>query len=184
MHTPGLKVIMPSSARDAKALLKSAIRDDEPGVFIQHRLLHRMDATPVPDGEYLVPIGVGEVKRAGSDITVVAYSYALQKTLAAAEALAGEISVEVVDPRTLAPLDLDCILASIAKTGRLLVVHDAPQRGGAGAEIVRQVTAAASTCWKPRHRCSRARTSPCHTARRSKTPASRNHWTSCASSAR
>jgi len=110
--------------------------------FIQHRLLHRMDATPVPDGEYLVPIGVGEVKRAGSDITVVAYSYALQKTLAAAEALAGEISVEVVDPRTLAPLDLDCILASIAKTGRLLVVHDAPQRGGAGAEIVRQVTAA------------------------------------------
>ncbi len=142
MHTPGLKVVMPSSARDAKGLLKSAIRDDGPVVFIQHRLLHRMDATPVPDGEYLVPIGVGEVKRTGSDITVVAYSYALQKALRAAEALAGEISVEVVDPRTLAPLDLDCILASVAKTGRLLVVHDAPQRGGAGAEIVRQVTAA------------------------------------------
>ncbi len=142
MHAPGLKVVMPSDAWDAKGLIKSAIRDDEPVIFIQHRLLHRACAEPMPEGEWLVPIGEAAVKRAGSDITVVAYSYAAQKALRAAEALEGEISVEVVDPRSLVPLDLDTILASVAKTGRLLVVHDAPQRGGAGAEIVRRVTEA------------------------------------------
>ena len=142
MHAPGIKVIAPSTAYDAKGLIKSAIRDDGLVFFVQHRLLHRMCAGPVPEGEWLVPIGVADVKRPGADITVVAYSYALQKALRAAEALEGEISVEVLDPRTLVPLDLVTILESVSRTGRMLVVHDAPGRCGAGAEIVRRVTEA------------------------------------------
>jgi pyruvate dehydrogenase E1 component beta subunit len=138
VHTPGLKVVMPSTPYDAKGLLKSAIRDDEPVVYIQHRLLHPL-TEQVPDGEWLVPLGVADVKREGSDVTVVAVSYAVSKALAAAEFLAGEISVEVVDPRSLVPLDTETILQSVAKTGRLLVVHEAPTRGGIGAEIVRRV---------------------------------------------
>jgi pyruvate dehydrogenase E1 component beta subunit len=138
VHTPGLKVVMPSTPADVKGLMKTSIRDDGPVVFIQHRLLHPVTG-PVPDGEHLVPLGSADVKREGSDITVVAVSYAVVKALQAAEALAGEISVEVVDPRTLVPLDLDTILTSVGKTGRLLVVHEAPERGGIGSEIVRQV---------------------------------------------
>jgi len=94
----------------------------------------------VPDGEWTVPLGQADVKREGNDVTVVAMSYAVPKALEAAEKLDGEISVEVVDPRSLVPLDVDTILASVKKTGRLLVVHEAPRRGGAGAEIVRRVT--------------------------------------------
>jgi len=139
MHTPGLKVVMPATAADAKGLMKSSIRDDEPVVFIQHRLLHPLEGE-VPEGEWLVPLGKADVKRRGDDVTVVAYSYALTKALAAAEALCGDISVEVVDPRSLVPLDLETILASVRKTRRLLVVHEAPERAGAGAEIVRRVT--------------------------------------------
>ncbi|MBM3473628.1 MAG: alpha-ketoacid dehydrogenase subunit beta [Armatimonadetes bacterium] len=138
VHTPGLKVVMPSTPADVKGLMKSSIRDDGPVVFIQHRLLHPVTG-PVPDGEHLVPLGSADVKREGTDITVVAVSYAVLKALQAAEALEGEVSVEVVDPRTLVPLDLDTILASVGKTGRLLVVHEAPERGGIGSEIVRQV---------------------------------------------
>ena len=96
----------------------------------------------MPEGECLVPLGKAEVKRPGKDLTLVAYSYALTKALAAAEARKGEIEVEVVDPRTLVPLDVETLLASVRKTGRLLVVHEAPERAGAGAEIVRQVVAA------------------------------------------
>ena len=140
VHTPGLKVVMPSCAYDAKGLMKSSIRDDGPVVYIHHRLLHPMKQT-VPDGEWLVPMGEADVKREGSDITVVAVSYAVPKALEAAAALDGEISLEVVDPRTLAPLDGDTILRSVKKTGRLLVVHEAPEQGGIGAEIVRRVTA-------------------------------------------
>jgi pyruvate dehydrogenase E1 component beta subunit len=138
VHTPGLKVVMPSTPADVKGLMKSSIRDDGPVVFIQHRLLHPVTG-PVPESEHLVPIGSADVKREGTDITVVAVSYAVVKALQAAEALAGEISVEVIDPRTLVPLDLDTILASVGRTGRLLVVHEAPERGGIGSEIVRQV---------------------------------------------
>ena len=140
MHTPGLKVVMPGTPADAKGLLKAAIRDDGPVIYIQHRLLHPL-VGEVPDGDYLTPLGVADVKREGTDLTVVAYSFALTKALAAAEKLAGEISVEVVDPRTLVPLDVATIAASAAKTRRLLVVHEAPERAGAGAEIVRQVVA-------------------------------------------
>lgn len=138
VHTPGLKVVMPSTPSDAKGLMKASIRDDGPVVFIQHRLLHPLKG-PVPDGEWVVPLGQADVKREGRDVTVVAISYAVQKALEAARALEGEIDVEVLDPRTLAPLDLGAILNSVRKTGRLLVVHEAPGRGGAGAEIVRQV---------------------------------------------
>jgi len=139
VHTPGLKVVMPTCAYDAKGLMKSAIRDDGPVIYIQHRLLHPLRQM-VPDGEWLVPLGVADVKREGKDITVVAVSYALHKALEAAAALEGETSVEVVDPRTLSPLDVGTILKSLKKTGKLLVVHEAPEVGGVGAEIVRQVT--------------------------------------------
>jgi pyruvate/2-oxoglutarate/acetoin dehydrogenase E1 component len=138
VHTPGLKVVMPSTAYDAKGLIKSSIRDDGPVVFIQHRRLHP-ETQGVPESEWLVPLGEADVKREGEDITIVAWSYAVTKALAAAEALEDEISVEVVDPRTLVPLDIDTILESVRKTGRLLVVQEAPERGGVGAEIVRRV---------------------------------------------
>lgn len=141
MHTPGLKVVMPSCAYDAKGLLKTAIRDDEPVVYIQHRRLHGRNQE-VPEGEWLIPLGSADVKREGTDLTLVATSYAVVKALAAAEILQEEVSVEVVDPRTLSPLDLETIMGSVRKTGRLLVVHEAPERGGAGAEIVRQVVEA------------------------------------------
>jgi pyruvate dehydrogenase E1 component beta subunit len=137
VHTPGLKVVMPSTPYDAKGLMKSSIRDDGPVIYIQHRLLHPIRQS-VPEGEWLVPLGEADVKREGTDITIVAISYAVHKALEAAEALDGEISVEVVDPRTLVPLDIETILQSVRKTGRLLVVHEAPTRGGVGAEIVRQ----------------------------------------------
>jgi pyruvate dehydrogenase E1 component beta subunit len=139
VHTPGLKVVMPSTPYDAKGLMKSAIRDDGPVMYIQHRLLHSIRQS-VPEGEWLVPLGQAEVKREGKDVTVVAYSYAVPKAMEAAERLSGEISVEVVDLRSLVPLDIETILASVRKTGRLLVVHEAPRRGGVGAEIVRRVT--------------------------------------------
>lgn len=139
LHTPGLKVVMPSCAYDAKGLMKSSIRDDGPVVYIQHRLLHPVRQA-VPDGEWLVPLGQADVKREGGDITVVALGYAVHKALEAAERIADEVSVEVVDPRSLVPLDVEVILQSVEKTGRLLVVHEAPSRGGAGAEIVRRVT--------------------------------------------
>jgi pyruvate dehydrogenase E1 component beta subunit len=139
VHSPGLKVVMPSDPYDAKGLMKSAIRDDGPVIYIQHRILHRLSKGQCPDGEWLVPLGKADVKRAGTDITVVGVSVGVMKALEAAEMLSGKISVEVVDPRTLVPLDIDTILASVKKTGHLLVVHDAPRRGGVGAEIVRRV---------------------------------------------
>jgi len=140
MHTPGLKVAVPGTPADAKGLMKAAVRDDGPVVFIQHRLLHPAMGE-VPEGDWVVPLGSARVAREGTDITLVAYSYALTKALACAETMAPAVSVEVVDPRSLVPLDLETILASVAKTGRLLVVHEAPERAGAGAEIVRRVVA-------------------------------------------
>jgi len=137
-HTPGLKVAMPSTPYDAKGLLKSSIRDDSPVIFIEHKLLYTRKG-PVPDEEYLVPLGEADVKRHGEDITVVAYSLMLHKALEAAQKLSNEVSVEVIDPRTLSPLDIDTIVGSVKRTGRLLVVHEAWTSGGFGAEIVRQV---------------------------------------------
>ena len=135
VHNPGLKVVMPSTPYDAKGLLKSAVREDNPVMFIEHKLLYNTSG-PVPEEEYLLPIGVGEVKRAGDDLTVVATSRMVLRSLAAAERLAEEgISIEVIDPRTLVPLDEEMILASVRKTGRLMVVHEGYERCGFGAEV-------------------------------------------------
>lgn len=139
MHTPGLKVVMPSTVYDAKGLLKSAIRDDNPVIFLwNRRLFSRVEE--IPDGDWVVPLGQAEVKREGADVTVVATSYTVHEALAAAESLSEKISVEVIDPRSIVPLDVETIIKSVKKTGRLLVVHEANACGGVGAEIVRQVT--------------------------------------------
>jgi len=134
-HIPGLMVVMPATPYDAKGLLKSSIREDNPVIFIEHKGLYGQSGT-VPEEEYLVPLGKAEVKRQGKDITVVAYSNSLILALKAAETLEKDgISLEVVDPRTLRPLDEDTILNSVEKTGRLMVVHEACKTGGFGAEI-------------------------------------------------
>jgi pyruvate dehydrogenase E1 component beta subunit len=135
MHVAGLKMVLPSTPADAKGLLKSAIRENNPVVSFECTRLLPVKG-PVPDGDYTVPLGVGEVKRVGSDVTVVGLAYYVQESLILAEELAGEgISVEVVDPRTLVPLDIDLIRASVRKTGRLVVVDEAPPMCSAGAEI-------------------------------------------------
>jgi pyruvate dehydrogenase E1 component beta subunit len=134
-HIPGLLVVQPSTPRDVKGLLKSAIRDDNPVVFIEHKMLYNSKGE-VPEGEYLIPLGKAEVKRSGKDVTVVATQRQLVFALEAAEKLAAEgIQAEVIDPRTLVPLDEATILESVKKTGRLLVVHESVQRFGFGAEI-------------------------------------------------
>lgn len=139
IHVPGLVVIQPSTPYDAKGLLKSAIRSDDPVVFIEHKLLYNTKG-PVPEEEYTLPIGKADVKREGHDATVVATSLMVLKALAAAEKLAAQgIEVEVIDPRTLFPLDLETIVESVKKTGKLVIVHEAVGRGGVGAEIATQV---------------------------------------------
>ena len=135
MHVPGLKVVMPSTPADAKGLLISSIRDDNPVVFLEHKMLYGVEGE-VPAGEYLVPLGKADIKRAGTDVTVVATARMVHNALEAAEKLAGEgISVEVVDPRTLSPLDEDTILDSVRKTHRLVIVHEEVKFAGSGAEI-------------------------------------------------
>jgi pyruvate/2-oxoglutarate/acetoin dehydrogenase E1 component len=138
-HIPGLKVVMPSAPADARGLIKSSIRDDNPVIFIEHKTLY-LRKGPVPAEETLVPIGVGDIKREGADVTLVSWSEKVYYSLEAAERLAEDgISVEVIDPRTLQPLDMDLILESVAKTGRLVVAHEAVTFGGFGAEIAAQV---------------------------------------------
>ncbi len=138
VHTPGLKVAMPSSGYDAKGLLKTAIRGNDPVIFIENRMLY-FNKEEVPEGEWLLPFGQVAVKSAGQDITVVAISAMVPKAMKIAQELASQVSVEVLDPRTLAPLDIDTIVTSVRKTHRLLVLHEAPTIGGIGAEIVRRV---------------------------------------------
>ena len=138
VHVPGLKVVMPSTPHDAKQLLKSAIRDDNPIVFIEHKLLYNTKGLVTADP---VSLGVAEVKRLGRDLTIVATGYTVVKALTAAEELAGHgIEVEVVDPRTLAPLDIKTIESSVQKTGHLLIVHEAPTQGGFGAEVAARIS--------------------------------------------
>lgn len=135
VHTPGLKVVMPSTPEDAKGLLKTSIRDDNPVMFIEHKLLYN-EKGPVPEEEYTIPLGVADVKRPGTDVTVIATSRMVLRSLNAAEKLEEEgISVEVVDPRTLVPLDEETLLESVRKTSRVVIVHEACRRGGVGAEI-------------------------------------------------
>ena len=135
MHLAGLKIILPSTLADAKGLLKSAIRDNNPVVSFECSRLAAATG-PVPDGEHLVPIGVAEVKRAGADVTVVALAYYVQEALAVAEELAREgISLEVVDPRTLVPMDAETVRASVRKTGRVVIVDEAPATCSAASEL-------------------------------------------------
>ncbi|HZK53084.1 MAG TPA: alpha-ketoacid dehydrogenase subunit beta [Desulfosporosinus sp.] len=138
-HVPGLKVIMPSTAADAKGLLKAAIRDDNPVVFLEHKGLYGVMGE-VPEGEYTLPIGKADIKREGKDVTIFAYSSMVQIALAAAETLAQQgIEAEVVDPRTLVPFDKETLYKSIEKTGKLLIVHEAVKQGGFGGEVAAMV---------------------------------------------
>ncbi|MEK7676645.1 MAG: alpha-ketoacid dehydrogenase subunit beta [Verrucomicrobiota bacterium] len=134
-HIPGLKVAMPSTPYDAKGLLKSAIRDDAPVIFIEHKLLYTTTGE-VPSAEYLIPLGEADIKRPGRDVTLIAWSNMVPRSLAAAEKLAGEgIEVEVVDPRTLVPLDKQRILESVCKTQHVVIVQEAVRRGGVASDI-------------------------------------------------
>ena len=145
MHVAGLKIILPSTPADAKGLLKSAIRDNNPVVSFECIRLAGVKG-PVPDGDYTIPLGVAEVKRKGTDVTIVGLAYYVQEALAVAEQLAAEgISIEVVDPRTLVPMDAGTIRASVRKTGRLVIVDEAPATCSAASEIAALVTEDAET---------------------------------------
>lgn len=135
-HTPGLKIIYPSTAYDAKGLLKSAIRDNNPVLFFEHKFLYRRVKEEIPAGDYTVPIGKAITRREGRDLTIVSYAAMAHTSLEAAETLAKEgIDAEVIDLRTLMPLDKDAILASVKRTNKLLVVHEDTRTGGIAGEI-------------------------------------------------
>jgi pyruvate dehydrogenase E1 component beta subunit len=134
-HIPGLKVVLPSTPYDAKGLLKSAIRDDNPVIFFEDKMMYQLKGL-VPEGDYSIPLGVADIKRPGSDITIVATSSMVQVALAAAETLAGlDISAEVIDPRTTAPLDTQTLIESAKKTSRAIVIDEGYERYGVTAEI-------------------------------------------------
>ena len=136
VHVPGLKVVMPSSPYDVKGLLISSIRDDNPVIFVEHKLLYKTKGA-VPEESYTVPLSTAEVKREGRDLTIIAYSIMALRSLEAAKQLSEEgIEVEVVDPRTLNPLDKETIIQSVVKTGKALIVHESCKTGGYGGELV------------------------------------------------
>ena len=138
-HIPGLKVVMPATPRDAKGLLISAIRDDDPVIFIEHKQLYMTDGE-VPEEPYLIPLGEAEIKRAGTDVTLVAWSHMVLKSLQAAEELAAEgISAEVIDLRSLVPMDMASVLDSVRRTGRLVIAQEAVKRGGVASDIAANV---------------------------------------------
>ncbi len=135
-HVPGLKIVMPATPYDAKGLLKAAIRDDNPVLFLEHSYLYRRTHEPLPAEEYTLPLGQAEIRREGADLTIITYGAQVYHAAEAAEMLAGEgISAEVLDLRTLAPLDLTALTASVAHTHRALIVHEATLTAGLGAEI-------------------------------------------------
>jgi len=135
-HVPGLKVVQPATPYDAKGLLVAAIRDNNPVIYLEHKHLYRRIKEEVPEDDYVVPIGVAEVKREGSDLTIVTYGAMVHESLAVAERLSREgAECEVVDLRSLSPLDRDAFLTSVRKTGRALVVHEAHLTGGFGGEV-------------------------------------------------
>jgi pyruvate/2-oxoglutarate/acetoin dehydrogenase E1 component len=140
MHTPGLKVVLPSNPADAKGLLKTAIRDPNPVLFFEHKGLYRVKGEVPEGGEHLVPFGVAAVVRRGGDLTVVASGLMVARALEAAGRLAADgIELEVIDPRTLVPLDMETIVTSVQRTSRALVVHEAVRTAGAGAEIAARI---------------------------------------------
>lgn len=139
LHVPGLKVVMPATPADAKGLLKSSIREDNPILFVEHKMLYNVKGF-VPEEEYLLPIGKADVKRTGKDATVITYSRMLYPTLEAAKRLAEEgVEIEVIDPRTLLPLDMETIAESVRKTHRAIIVEEDTKTGGTGAELGMQV---------------------------------------------
>jgi pyruvate dehydrogenase E1 component beta subunit len=135
-HVPGLKVVMPSDPADAKGLLKASIRDNDPVIFLEHKLLYKRQKGEVPDGEYMVPLSKGVIKRPGDDVTIIATGAMVKLSIEAAAVLEAKgVSVEIVDPRTILPLDEDIILDSVKKTGRAVIVQEAPVFGGFGGEL-------------------------------------------------
>lgn len=140
-QVPGLKVVIPSTPYDAKGLLISAIRDDDPVIFLEHMKLYRSFRQEVPEGEYTIPLGKADIKREGKDITLIAYGAMIQESLKAADELAKEgISAEVIDLRTIVPLDIETIIASIEKTNRAVVVQEAQKQAGIAANVVAEIT--------------------------------------------
>ena len=140
-QSPGLKVVIPSTPYDAKGLLISAIRDNDPVVFLEHMKLYRSFRQEVPEEEYTIPLGKADVKREGTDLSIITYGAMVQESLKAAEELAKEgHSVEVVDLRTISPLDIETIIASVEKTGRAIVVQEAQRQAGIAATVVAEIT--------------------------------------------
>ncbi len=140
VHCPGVKVVMPSTPYDAKGLIKAAIRDNNPVVFCEHMSLMHGRKEEVPEDDYVIPLGKADVKRDGRDVTIVASGLMVHRSLKCAEALSREgIEAEVVDLRTISPIDFDTILTSVAKTGHLVVVHEAWKTGGSGGEVAAEV---------------------------------------------
>ncbi|MEW6721391.1 MAG: transketolase C-terminal domain-containing protein, partial [Thermodesulfobacteriota bacterium] len=138
-HVPGLKIVAPSTAYDAKGLLKSAIRDDDPVVYFEHKFLYRRIKEDIPEEEFTVPIGKAALRKEGRDLTVVAYGPPMHAAMKAARDMAGEVDIEVIDLRTLLPIDWPAIYASVRKTGKLLIIHEARLTGGIGGEIAARV---------------------------------------------
>ncbi|MHB1006491.1 MAG: alpha-ketoacid dehydrogenase subunit beta [Chloroflexota bacterium] len=140
-HTPGLKLVAPATAYDAKGLLKAAIRDDDPVIYFEHKYLYRRIKEDLPDDDFVVPLGQAAVRREGDAVSVVTYGAMVHKSLEAAEALADRegISLEVIDLRSLKPLDMETVATSVRKTGKALVVYEANRTGGIGGEIAAQL---------------------------------------------
>ncbi len=139
-HIPGLKVAIPSTAYDAKGLLKTAVRDNSPVIFIEHKMIYPVKG-PVPEKQYIIPFGKADIKRKGRDITILAYANMILKSLEAAEEMEREgVDCEIIDPRTLVPLDIDAIVDSVKKTGRLVIVSEACRRGSVASDISARVT--------------------------------------------
>jgi pyruvate/2-oxoglutarate/acetoin dehydrogenase E1 component len=146
LHTPGLKIVYPSTAADAKGLMKAAIRDDDCVLFFEHKYLYRRVKDVMPAGDHVVPIGKARVAREGSDVSIVTYASTVWKALEAAEIVAAEgISVEVIDLRSLAPMDDEAIFRTVKKTNRLLIVHEDTRTGGMAGEITARVN---ETCFE------------------------------------
>ena len=138
-HVPGLKLVAPATAYDAKGLMKSAIRDDDPVLYFEHKFLYRRIKEDIPEEEYLVPIGKAALRKEGRDVTVITYSSPVHAVMKAARDMAKEVDIEVIDLRTLLPIDWATIKASVRKTGKVLIVHEARLTGGIGGEIAARI---------------------------------------------
>src|SRR5512134_3690695 len=138
-HVPGLKVVAPATAYDAKGLLKSAIRDDDPVIYLEHKFLYRRIKEDLPEEEIVVPIGKAALRKEGKDLSVITYGSPVHAVMKAAKDMAGEIDIEVIDLRTLQPIDWGTVKASVRKTGKALIVHEARLTGGIGGEVAARI---------------------------------------------